>query len=384
MHPHSKPQPILNSNLTFTEKEMGRYVLEVEEKYFDIDVEAKLVLQILSKSNRYSDATIKYIKATGENFTEEEFTFYASELLKKFNLDKKNKSFLLVERVILSPKIAGKLAFFIKWLFQPILFWFFFIGLFAFSLYLTFFLKNATPSDALEIRVIPFFLFYFITILFHELGHIAACNRFTGKNGGMGIGVYIIYPVFYSDISSIWHATKQEKIIANLAGIYMQLWFVPMFFLYGIWSGDHFFQDFSKLLVFICFIQILPFIRSDGYWLLSDLFNVPNLLQKSQENIRKFIKNPIRFFQSNFKKEIATLSYGLINTTFILFFAYFQVRYNFHALLDFPLYFWSLLKQIFIGNISNIEFESQYVMVIVFYYLIFTYGKIILQHNFKN
>ena len=108
-----------------------------------------------------------------------------------------------------------------------------------------------------------------------------------------------------------------------------------------------------------------------------------NLLQKSQENIRKLIQNPVQLIRSATKKELATLSYGLINTTFILFFAYYQLRYNWHALLDFPTYCWNFLLQIFSGKIAHLEFEGQYVMVIVFYYLVFTYGKMLFRYFWK-
>lgn len=356
------------------------FVLEVDDKYFDIDSEVKLVLNILSESYNYQEATASYIKETKEDFTEEDFTYYAEELLKKFNLDKKQTSFLLVEKVILSPSVASKLADTIKWLFQPSLFWITFVGLIIFSIYITFFFETATDSESLEIKVVPFFLWYFVTIIFHELGHVAACKKFTGKNGGMGIGIYIIYPVFFSNISAIWHATKREKIIANLAGIYMQLWFVPIFLIYGIWSNDHFFVDFSQMLIFISVIQILPFVRSDGYWLLSDIFNVSNLLSRSQANIKVFLKNPITFLRLKSNTEMAILTYGLINTVFILFFAYYQLVYNFDALLDFPFYIWKLILEVYNGNVTDLQFEAQYVMVMVFYYLVFTYSKLLIKY----
>ena len=185
----------------------------------------------------------------------------------------------------------------------------------------------------------------------------------------MGIGIYIIYPVFFSDISSIWHASKHEKIIANLAGIFMQMWFIPLFFFYSKWSGNQFFFDFSRMLVFICIMQILPFVRSDGYWLLSDLFNIHNLLDKSQQNFRAFLNAPISFIRLSSNKDKFTLVYGIINTAFIIIFAYYQLRFNYKALLDFPIYFYRFLLQIFEGNFTNLKFETQYVLVIVFYYL---------------
>lgn len=354
--------------------------MEVDGRYFEVDGEVKRVLDILSKSNSYREAAFLYEKETNEIYTEKEFSYYGTEIIKKFNLDKKEKSFLLVEKLIISPKMASKLSIAIQWLFQPYFFWISFLSLTIFALYLNFIYRDEVHLDSLDVKIIPFFIWYSITIIFHELGHIAACKRFTGNNGGLGFGIYIIYPVFFSDISSIWHATKQEKIIANLAGIYMQMWFVPLFFLYSILSGDHFFLDFSKLLVFICFIQILPFVRSDGYWLLSDILNLPNLLSKSQEQIRAFLKAPASFFKTSSKADVATLSYGLVNATFLLSFAYYQLSFNYEALFSFPSYLWKFLSQIFYGNLNELQFETRYITVIVFYYLLYSYARLLFKY----
>ncbi|AYN00314.1 hypothetical protein EAG08_08270 [Chryseobacterium sp. 3008163] len=50
----------------------------------------------------------------------------------------------------------------------------------------------------------------------------------------------------------------------------------------------------SYVLGVYSFIQLLPFIRSDGYWLLSDLSSTPNLQSRSNAEVKRWIKNPLK------------------------------------------------------------------------------------------
>lgn len=373
---------LLGAQPIFTKKKNGDYVMEIENSFFDIDEEVKTVMLALSQAENYTQASNLYNEYTQEIYSEEDFTFYSNELLKRFDLKNKKKSFLLFEKILIPEKTAGKISQLISFLFYPPLFWFAFTSLILFSVYNIFFDVNTNNNGNFSVSIIYTFALYFVTIIFHEFGHVAACRRFTGKNGGIGFGIYILYPVFYSNISAVWHATKQQKVIANLAGIYMQLWYVPLFYIFGHSTGNTFFTDFSKVMVFMCFMQILPFIRSDGYWLLSDLTGVPNLLDKSGQKVNDFLKHPLSFFNSKNHVHYFLFLYGIFNLFFVVSFSYYEIRYNYDAIFDYPFYFWGLLKQFVDGDWHKTEFDVKYFSVTLFYYIIYSYGKQLFQKIF--
>lgn len=375
---------LLGAQPVFTQKKNGNYVMEINNNFFDIDEEVKTVMLALSKAENYSQASNLYNEYTQEIHSEEDFTFYSTELLKKFDLDNKKKSFLLFEQILIPEKNAGKISQLIGFLFYPPLFWIAFISLILFSVYTIFFDVNTHRNGNFSVSIIYTSALYFVTIIFHEFGHVAACRRFTGKNGGIGFGIYILYPVFYSNISAVWHSTKQQKIIANLAGIYMQLWFVLAFYLLGSYTGNGFFVAFSKVMVFMCFIQIIPFIRSDGYWLLSDLTGVANLLEKSGKKVNDFMKNPIAFFTTKDYVHYYLFAYGIFNLFFVVSFTYYEVRYNYAAILDYPFYFWGLIRQFIDGDWHKIQFDLKYFSVTLFYYIIYSYGKQLFEKIFRK
>lgn len=359
----------------FSQRGKDNFVMEINNRYFNINEEAKMVIEILSHSSTYHDATIEYNKINKDNYTEEEFSYYTKELLKKFDLENKEKSFLLVEKIILPAKQTSQLASLFQWAFMPMFFWISFSILSLFSLIVLFGKDNHQDNSTLQVPILMFMLGYLFTVLLHEIGHIAACRRFTGKNGGIGVGIYIIYPVFFSDISAIWHSTKHQKTITNLAGIYMQFWCALLAFGIGFFSDNNLFIDFSKSLIILCFVQIFPFIRSDGYWLISDLCNTPNLLVKSKEKIKELVLNNKTYVKTFSITNFLVTLYGLLNIFIIVIFAYYQLFVDPQALLELPQYLYKIGQQIVTGDWLHIAFDSKYISVILFYYLCVIYIK---------
>ncbi|WP_345235770.1 hypothetical protein [Hymenobacter saemangeumensis] len=128
-------------------------------------------------------------------------------------------------------------------------------------------------------------MFYLSTLL-HELGHASACRRFGATPGDIGFGFYLVMPVFYADVSDAWRVPAPQRVIIDLAGLYMEILLCTVlcgvFLLYG-----------NIALLYMCLILLLrtygnlnPFLRMDGYWALADALGRPNL---RQDSIRKLL-----------------------------------------------------------------------------------------------
>ncbi|SHM95294.1 hypothetical protein [Flavobacterium chilense] len=121
--------------------------------------------------------------------------------------------------------------------------------------------------------------------LFHELGH-AASSRFYGKpSEEIGFGFYLIFPVFYTDVTKIWNLGRGKRVVVNLAGIYFQLLINLLFYVLYVLIDNvetkiaikFFFLSNIILLVY----SLNPFLRNDGYWVYSDFFGIPNLMSEA-------------------------------------------------------------------------------------------------------
>lgn len=61
--------------------------------------------------------------------------------------------------------------------------------------------------------------------LFHEFGHASALRYGGGKGRGMGAGIYLIYPVFYTDVTDSYRLGRWARVRVGLGGIYFNLIF---------------------------------------------------------------------------------------------------------------------------------------------------------------
>lgn len=126
-----------------------------------------------------------------------------------------------------------------------------------------------------------------VSIFFHELGHLAACHRWGAPHGPLGFGLYFFNPVFYVDVTAAWRLNRYQRAVVDAGGIYIQLLFAPLCLLL-FWAT----QDPTYLLAIMVIDMILignlePFMKLDGYWLLSDLTGVPNLHARTGEAAKR-------------------------------------------------------------------------------------------------
>ena len=365
-----------------------RFVLEISDLHFIISDQSKTVLDILSDSDSYQIAAEKFNQTFSEDISPEEFKGFAKNIFSKIPIfegdvvsSKKEKSFIKFQKPLISANVAGKLVQPLLFLFQKTFFWIAFSILTLIGLALIILID--VPS-AENFPVLWITLLYAPTIFLHELGHIAACRRFVKKNGEIGFGVYFIFPIFYSNISSIWHAKRDERVIANLAGVYMQLWCMLAAIVWYYFTENTMLLYIAYMLAIYTFIQLIPFIRSDGYWLLSDLASVPNLQSKSNDEVKSWLKNPHQKLKSNTSKDYFVLLYGVFNTLVLVYFVAVQLIYFWKDLLNFPLYVFDMLKNVILFNFDALYIAPQLITTVMFYIVSFNLIKKLFKKSEKS
>lgn len=114
----------------------------------------------------------------------------------------------------------------------------------------------------------------------HELGHAAACSYGGGRPGRMGFGVYIAWPAFYTDVTDAYRLSRSGRLRTDLGGVYLNALVILML------AGLYVHTSYEPLLL-VCFIiqvqmiqQMLPVLRLDGYYVLSDAIGVPDLFRR--------------------------------------------------------------------------------------------------------
>jgi putative peptide zinc metalloprotease protein len=124
---------------------------------------------------------------------------------------------------------------------------------------------------------------------FHEFGHASACRYGGARPGGMGMGVYIVWPAFYCDVTDAYRLDKAGRLRTDLGGVY----FNGIFAL--LCGAAYFATGFEPLLLLaglqhmIAAQQMLPLLRFDGYYVLSDLTGVPDILARIKPILRSLL-----------------------------------------------------------------------------------------------
>lgn len=142
----------------------------------------------------------------------------------------------------------------------------------------------------------------FVLVKFiHELGHAFACRRFGGECHEMGIMFLVFIPTPYVDASTAWaFPNKWHRIFVGAAGMIVELFVAAIAAFIWVNTGD-----IHSVVAQLAFNAMLiasvttlvfnanPLLRYDGYYILSDFWEIPNLRQKSSEYALGLIKRHI-------------------------------------------------------------------------------------------
>jgi putative peptide zinc metalloprotease protein len=119
-----------------------------------------------------------------------------------------------------------------------------------------------------------------VSAAFHECGHAAGCRYGGARPGVIGVGIYMVWPAFFTNVTDSYRLSRAGRLRTDLGGLYFNAVF--MLALAGIYTAT---SD-QVLLLVIAFThlemleQLLPFVRFDGYYILSDLVGVPDLFAR--------------------------------------------------------------------------------------------------------
>jgi len=124
---------------------------------------------------------------------------------------------------------------------------------------------------------------FLLTMVAHEFAHALTCRQFGGQVREMGVMLIYLQPAFYCNVSDAWLiAEKARRIWVALAGPWldMVLWALATL-VWRISDADGWLH-FTALVVMLStaartLINLNPLIKLDGYYLLSDAVELPNL-----------------------------------------------------------------------------------------------------------
>ena len=134
---------------------------------------------------------------------------------------------------------------------------------------------------------------FIVTKAIHETGHGVITKRFGGQVPEFGMMLLVLFPAPYVDASSAWiFPSKWQRIAVGAGGMIFELFVAGVAAL--VWnstSSGMLIHQIAYNAMFTASLSTVlfnanPLMRFDGYFILSDLLEVPNLMQRSMKMLQ--------------------------------------------------------------------------------------------------
>ena len=130
----------------------------------------------------------------------------------------------------------------------------------------------------------------------HELAHSLVCKRYGGRVRSCGILILLLIPMPYVDVTSAWRFdSKWKRILTSAAGMLAELFIAAIACYIWVYSNPGPLQYHAGNVIISATVVTLlfnmnPLMRFDGYYMLSDLLEIPNLSMHGRQWLKGAFK----------------------------------------------------------------------------------------------
>jgi putative peptide zinc metalloprotease protein len=152
------------------------------------------------------------------------------------------------------------------------------------------FLRSAATMPKAIAQIGPEILLFLIplnvfAVFIHELGHAFAVKAFGREVPRAGVGWFWFGPMAFVDTSDMWLTGRWPRIAVNLAGVHTNVIVGGLCSLAALYSPSLFWSAVLWQSAFMSYwlvsVNLNPLLEYDGYWVLCDWLDIPNLRRKS-------------------------------------------------------------------------------------------------------
>lgn len=177
-------------------------------------------------------------------------------------------------------------------------------------------------------------LFYISIIfikLFHEFGHSAAVRRFGGEVHTLGVMFLMLTPLPYMDATAAWaFRNKWKRVLVGASGMLFELFIASLAIIVWANTGDGVLSSIAYNMAVIASVSSLvfnlnPLLKYDGYYMLSDLIDTPNLQMQAQKErthtVEKYLfgRKDSASVASSKKESVLLVFYNILSSIYRFF-----------------------------------------------------------------
>lgn len=162
----------------------------------------------------------------------------------------------------------------------------------------------------------------FVLTAAHELGHAATLVHFGRKVRGAGFLLYYGSPAFFIDTSDGLMLGRRGRILQAASGPFaeMALAGIASLLLLVLPPGSvaNLLYKFAIINYYVIFLNLIPLLELDGYWILADAIEEPELRPRSIAFIRREMWQKLARREGFTLQEVGFAVYGVVGTLFTI------------------------------------------------------------------
>lgn len=157
-------------------------------------------------------------------------------------------------------------------------------------------------TSSITLGIVALYVARTIALFIHEGGHAYTCKHYGRQIRKSGVMIYYGAFAFYVDSTDIWMEKRFPRIMVSWGGPYTGFILggaASLFIFVSPWQGlNGFLYQFAFLIVVDSLLNLNPLLKWDGYYILMDWLEMPNLRNRAFN----FLKSGM-LFRKLFKRE---------------------------------------------------------------------------------
>jgi putative peptide zinc metalloprotease protein len=184
----------------------------------------------------------------------------------------------------------------------------------------------AIAGRSLAIGFIVLIVLDYLMVFCHELGHALVIVHNGRRIRSAGFQIYFGSPAFFVESSDGLMMDRRQQIIESFAGPFAQLVLAGIASIIAAsfpgWILSETMYKFAVLNYLVVIMNLIPLLELDGYYILADLIEIPDLRERSLVFMRRDLFHQLRTRERFSKRDAGLALYGVLGIAFTIFSLY--------------------------------------------------------------
>jgi CRP-like cAMP-binding protein/Zn-dependent protease len=183
--------------------------------------------------------------------------------------------------------------------------------------------RFSVAGESLAIGFVVLLILDYVMVFCHELGHALVVVHNGRRIRSAGFQIYFGSPAFFVESSDGLMMDRRQQVLESFAGPFAQLvlagaaslvaWSFPA------WILSETMYKFAVLNYLVVIMNLVPLLELDGYYILADLIEIPDLRERSLTFMRHDLFHKLRTREHFSKRDGGLALYGVLGIAFTIF-----------------------------------------------------------------